>query len=364
MNRLFSFFQIMTVCIAFMFPTPIYKSNHHRKHSNLYLSYGLKVSDFAEQLQDPLKDLKISILYKGIRPNSDHHHNSIGTLLWDILQYEASLSYQIDKRTISLMANSILVQPTFEDALIDYVVNLLETPVFPATQLRCLFLDTLAKNESISEAWASDLLAATIYDDFAPNTLGVLLFNKGFHALIAYRIANTLWNTGRDGVAKLLQSLVSRTFSSDIHPACTIGPACFFSNGAELVIGETASVGRDCYFSHGVTLGGTGKESGNRHPKVGDSVYFGPHATILGNIPVHEGAVINTGAVVTKPVSPYTRVGGVPAKSIITIHTRSLSFSEMVLARNDHSNVIETAHFLHDLPGLRKIAYTLLPKPI
>lgn len=335
-----------------------------QKKSHLYLSYGLRVSDFAAKLQDPSSQMKISVLYKGLKPSTHHHHNSVANLLWDILQYEASLSYQMDKRTVSLMANTVLVQQSFEDALIDYVVNLLETPVFPATQLRGLFIDTLSRNASIAEAWAADLLAATIYDDFAPNTLGVLLFNKGFHSLLAYRIANTLWQLGRDGVAKLLQSLISRTFSADIHPACSIGPACFLTNGAEIVIGETATVGRDCYLSHGVTLGGTGKESGNRHPKVGDSVFIGPGATILGNIPIAEGSVVNTGAVVTKPVSPYTRVGGVPAKPIITINTKSVSFTELVLSRNEESLVIDTAHFLHDLPSLRKVAYTLLPKPV
>lgn len=361
---LLHFLQILTLCLTFMVPTRLTNRRWSRKNSNLYLSYGLRVSDFSEKLNDPTSELRISTLYKGMQPSMHHHHNSIATLLWDILQYEASLSYQLDKRTVSLVANSILVQQTFEDAIIDYVVNLLETPVFPATSLRGLFMDTLSKNESIAEAWASDLLAATIYDDFAPNTLGVLLFNKGYHALVAHRIAHTLWCTGRDGVAKLLQSLVSRTFSSDIHPASCIGPACFCSNGGQLVIGETASVGKDCYFSHGVTLGGTGKESGNRHPKLGDSVYLGPGATILGNIAIQEGSVINTGAVVTKAVAAYTRVGGVPAKPIITINTRSLSFTDLVLTRNDHSPVIETSHFLHDLPSLRKVAYTLLPKPV
>ena len=219
----------------------------------------------------------------------------------------------------TLLTNAILSQPTFEDALIDYVSNQLETPLVQATQIRNIFAEVCAFNESISSAWALDLIASAMRDNSQPNTASVLLFNKGFHALVTHRIARSLWAMGRDGLARYLQSLASRRFAADIHPACNIGPGCFIATGSGVVIGETTSIGSECCIMHGVTLGGTGKESGDRHPKLGSNVFLGAGATVLGNIRVGEGSIVNAGAVVTKPVLPYTRVGGVPAKLICNI---------------------------------------------
>jgi len=230
------------------------------------------------------------------------------TYLWDLLKHEAENISKEDIRSATLMANSILVQNSLEEAIIDYLAYQLESPLFSATQIRNLFAETLAKNQSISNAWSLDLLATAISDSAMPTTVSAFLFNKGFHALATYRIGNSLWYSGRDGLARHFQSMVSRTFASDIHPACQIGPGCYFSSGSSMVLGETASVGRDCSFAHGVTLGGTGKETGDRHPIVGNGVYFATGATVLGNIHIGDGSVINAGSVVTKPVDSYTHL--------------------------------------------------------
>jgi serine O-acetyltransferase len=221
-----------------------------------------------------------------------------------------------DLRATSLLTNAILSQPTFESALIDFVSNQLETPLFQGTQIRHIFEEVCAQNTSIPSAWALDLLASAVRDKSQPNTVSVLLFNRGFHSLATHRIAHTLWYTGRDGLALYFQSLASRIFASDIHPACHIGPGCYISTGSGVVIGETASLGRECCIKHGVTLGGTGKESGDRHPKLGNGVFVAAGASILGNIFIGDNSVINAGSVVTKPVLANTRVGGVPARFI------------------------------------------------
>lgn len=238
------------------------------------------------------------------------------TPLWDEIRQEAAEMCHQDRKATTLLTNAILSQPSFEAALIDFVANQLETPLFQGTQIRNIFAEVCSQNASIPAAWALDLLASAVRDKSQPNTVSVLLFNKGFHSLVTHRIAHSLWYSGREGLARYLQSLASRTFASDIHPACSIGAGCYISTGSGVVIGETASLGSECCIKHGVTLGGTGKESGDRHPKLGNGVFVEAGATILGNIHIGDNSVVNAGSVVTKAVAPHTRVGGVPARFI------------------------------------------------
>lgn len=264
--------------------------------------------------KDDMQERRVLRLIRKI--NESLINEEFSAPLWNAIQYEASTGSENDLKAASLLTNAILSQPNFEDALIDYVSNLLETPLFQATQIRNIFSEVVSRNASITSAWALDLIASALRDDSLPNVVSVFLFNKGFHSLVTYRISHSLWLAGRDGLARYFQSLSSRIFASDIHPACCIGQGCFMSCSGDIVIGETASVGNDCFINHGVTLGGTGKESGDRHPKVGNGVFIEAGATVLGNILIGDGSIINAGSVVTKPVKPYTRVGGVPAKLI------------------------------------------------
>lgn len=248
--------------------------------------------------------------------NDTQNSGDSAATVWEIVRYEASRISESDMKAASIMTNSVLSHPSLEVAIIDYVANQLESPLFPATQVRNLFCEIIEKDRRIALSFALDLVASALNDDSQPTIVSVLLFNQGFHALITYRMANYLWNNGRDGLARYFQSLASRVFGSDIHPAAEIGHGCFISTGSGIVIGETARIGVDCSIFHCVTLGGTGKESGDRHPKVGNGVIINPGATVLGNIAVGDGAVIDAGAVVTKPVGEFSRVGGVPARFI------------------------------------------------
>ena len=149
-----------------------------------------------------------------------------------------------------------------------------------------------------------------------------ILFHTGLHALVCYRVGHRLWQADRTGLAKYLQSTVSGHYSADIHPACSMGQGIYLCTAAGVVIGETATVGNDVSILHGVTLGGTGKELGDRHPKVQHGVILKDCATVLGNIPVGTGAVVMAKAIVNKPVPPLAIMSGVPAK---VVKNRTLS---------------------------------------
>ena len=201
--------------------------------------------------------------------------------IWDAVCYEATLISEKDPKAATLMSNFIKSQPSFESAVIDFVANQLETPLIQATSIRNLFADICEKNPELSSLWALDLMASAMRDSSQPNAVSVLLFNKGFHSLVTYRIANCLWLEKREGVAIYFQSLSSRTFGADIHPACKIGHSCSLSGATGVVIGETAVIGNGCSILHDVTLGGNGKEKGDRHPKVRKCNAAAIHAHIL-----------------------------------------------------------------------------------
>ena len=208
-------------------------------------------------------------------------------VVWETIRYEASVIAKGDLKAATIMATSVLAQPSFQEAVIEYVANHLETPLFQATQIRNLFDELCSKNPSLVCTMALDIMATALRDSTCPNAVSALLFNKGFHSLVTYRFSNALWYSGRDGLARYFQSLNSRTFGADIHPASRIGRGCMVSSGTGIVIGETAVVGDDTVIGHRVTLGGTGKESGDRHPKIGKGVYLSSGATIIGMCHVH-----------------------------------------------------------------------------
>ena len=139
---------------------------------------------------------------------------------------------------------------------------------------------------------------------------------QGYHAVQGYRIAHALWQRGQRLLASALQSRISEVFAVDIHPAARIGRGILLDHGTGVVIGETAVVGDRVSILQGVTLGGTGKETGDRHPKIGEGVLIGAHATVLGNITVGEGAMIAAGSLVLKPVGAHVMVAGAPAKEV------------------------------------------------
>jgi serine O-acetyltransferase len=174
----------------------------------------------------------------------------------------------------------------------------------------------LETDPSLGEAFRADLMAWAQRDPACDRLIEPLLYFKGFHALETYRIGHRLWNAGRKDFALYLQSLVSRFLQVDIHPAARIGRGIMIDHATGIVIGETAVVGDNCSFLHNVTLGGSGREQGDRHPKIGRGVMIGAGAKILGNIKVGDCARIAAGSVVLKDVPPRRTVAGVPAREI------------------------------------------------
>ncbi len=163
---------------------------------------------------------------------------------------------------------------------------------------------------------ARDIKAAQERDPAARSKLEVLLCYSGLHAIIAHRFNHKLWQWGLRLPARWLAQIARGLTGVEIHPGATIGEGLFIDHGMGTVIGETAEIGDNCTLFHGVTLGGTGKETGKRHPTLRDNVLVGAHAQVLGAIEIGEGAMIGAGAVVTKAVPPYTTVVGIPARPV------------------------------------------------
>jgi serine O-acetyltransferase len=217
---------------------------------------------------------------------------------------------------VSFLFASVLRHRKLEDALGVILANKLQTPDLPAILLRDLINEVLAEDVSIGASIRADLLAARTRDPAARGYVQPFLYYKGFHALQAYRVAHWLWGKGRHALAAHLQNRISEAFGVDVHPAARIGSGLLIDHGTSVVIGETAVVEDYVSLLHEVTLGGTGKETGDRHPKVRRGVLIGAGAKILGNIEIGRGAKVGAGSVVLTDVPPHTTVAGVPARVV------------------------------------------------
>lgn len=228
------------------------------------------------------------------------------------------------------------------------LANELDTHSFQATQWIELFADALREDASYGENARADIAAFVERDPATTHAAVVLLYSKGFQALQAWRLSHWLWESGRDSLALFLQSMISSRFAVDIHPAATIGSGVLFDHGTGLVVGETAIIGDNVSILQNVTLGGSGKENGERHPKVGDGVMIGAGATILGNISIGEGAHIAACSVVLKPVEPFAIVSGVPAKMVGRVSARGdngkLQFPSFVMDQRLSVEVVGAAN--------------------
>ncbi len=182
--------------------------------------------------------------------------------------------------------------------------------------LRSVFEDAFQADPGIGASVRADLDAVCERDPACNDFLTPVLYFKGFQALTAYRMAHFLWEKGRVPLALHLQSLTSQIFGVDIHPAARFGRGILLDHATSFVAGETAVVEDDVSILHEVTLGGTGKERGDRHPKVRSCVLLGAGAKILGNVIIGEGARVGAGSVVLEDVPPHVTVAGVPAKIV------------------------------------------------
>jgi serine O-acetyltransferase len=230
------------------------------------------------------------------------------------------------------MRRAVLDRSDFADALAALLAAKLATADVTSDALHGL-LSALFAEEPVTVATAATDLAASVDRNPAfPDELTGLLYAKGFHALQTYRAAHVLWRRGRRELAVWLSAQANEVFAVDIHPAARIGAGVFIDHGTGVVIGETATVGHDSSMLHLVTLGGTGKDSGDRHPKVGRGVLIGAGATILGNVQVGDGARIGAGSVVLDRVPPRSTAVGVPAQ-VVRAHgdpAPALSMSHVV----------------------------------
>jgi serine O-acetyltransferase len=216
------------------------------------------------------------------------------------------------------ITQALLRQTSLADALGFRLANKLGDSDLSPAVLRGLFAETFEHHPATLHAAMFDLLAVRERDPACPDYITPFLFYKGFQALQTYRLTHAIWRQGRLHLANHLQSRSSAVFGVDIHPAARIGCGVLIDHGTGVVIGETAVVEDDVSILQAVTLGGTGKEHGDRHPKVRRGVLLGAGAKVLGNIEIGEGAKVGAGSIVLQDVAPHTTVVGVPARPVAT----------------------------------------------
>lgn len=236
--------------------------------------------------------------------------------LWLTIREEAYHLIKSEPILASYFHATLLNHDNIASAISYILANKLATEVMPAIDIREIIRQAYCTEPQIIQSTITDILAVYIRDPATNYYSTPLLYYKGFLALQAYRIAHWLWHQNRRALAIFLQSQIAIVFGVDIHPAAKIGSGVMFDHATGIVIGETAVVENDVSILQSVTLGGTGKENGDRHPKIREGVMIGAHATILGNIEIGKGAKIGAGSVVLDPVLPHTTVAGVPAKVV------------------------------------------------
>ncbi len=236
--------------------------------------------------------------------------------LFSRIRVEAEATLRAEPELSTLLLTTILNQDRLDLAVVQRLVARLDHPDVPAAVLRDLFIDVLSRDSGIRDAIAADLMAVADRDPACTRLIQPLLYFKGFHAIQTHRMAHAIWKAGRQNLALYIQSRSSAAFQTDIHPAVPFGKGIFFDHATGLVIGETAVLGDDVSILQGVTLGGTGKEMGDRHPKIRHGVLIGAGAKVLGNIEVGHCSRVAAGSVVLHSVPPKTTVAGVPAKVV------------------------------------------------
>jgi serine O-acetyltransferase len=229
---------------------------------------------------------------------------------------EAEEAASREPELAAFLMTNIVNHETFEDAVVHRVAARLDHVDAPSALIRQTFAEFVSRDPSLGEAFRADLLAVADRDPACHRIMEPLLYFKGFHALQAYRLSHALLRAGRKDFALYLQSRASSVFQTDINPAAKIGKGIFLDHATGLVVGETCVVEDDCSILQGVTLGGTGKETGDRHPKIRWGVLIGAGAKILGNIEVGHCARVAAGSVVLAPVPNNKTVAGVPARIV------------------------------------------------
>ena len=244
-----------------------------------------------------------------------NHTRSLPVKIWEYIYSEASLTKKNEPILAGYLDKTILKYDDLSSALSAHLANKLASASAPASMLKPA-LNTCFSDPKILAKVARDIQATVERDSACKLFSTPFLYFKGFLSLQAYRASHSLWVEGKTSMALLLQHRMSVAFAVDIHPAAVIGSGVMIDHATGLVIGETAVVEDSVSIMQSVTLGGTGKDSGDRHPKIRKGVLIGPGATILGNIEIGEGAMVAAASVVLKSVKPHAIVAGVPASEI------------------------------------------------
>ncbi|MCC0807326.1 serine O-acetyltransferase [Methylobacterium sp. W2] len=248
------------------------------------------------------------------------HESIAGTVdpVWSRLRAEAEAVVREEPQLASFIVATILNQSTLEAAVSHRVAARLGHPSLPAELVAHGFHEAIAADPRIGDSFRADIGAVLDRDPAAARAIEPVLYFKGFHAIQAHRLAHWYWTSGRRDLALYLQSRSSEVFQTDIHPAARIGRGIFLDHATGVVVGSTAVIEDDVSILHAVTLGGTGKQGSDRHPKIRRGVMIGAGAKILGNIEVGEYARVAAGSVVLRPVPAHTTVVGVPARVVGT----------------------------------------------
>ena len=236
--------------------------------------------------------------------------------VWARICDEAEEITRREPELATFIYENILHHDSLEAAIIHRVGQRLEHADVSGDMIRQAYSEALEDQPALGDAFRADIVATVDRDPATVRLIEPVLYYKGFHALQTHRLAHWLLGKGRRDFALYLQSRSSAAFQCDINPAARIGRGIFLDHATGLVVGETAVIDDDVSILHGVTLGGTGKEHEDRHPKIRHGVMIGAGAKILGNIEVGHCARIAAGSVVIKPVPNNVTVAGVPAKVV------------------------------------------------
>ncbi|MBI1416693.1 MAG: serine O-acetyltransferase [Limimaricola sp.] len=236
--------------------------------------------------------------------------------VWSRICEEASAAIRAEPLMGGLIHSGVLHHASMERALAYRFSLKLASGEMSEQILREIADEAYDSDPTLGAAARADLAAVYDRDPACHRLMQALLYFKGYQAVQAYRVGHRLWQQGRHDLAYFIQMRVSETFGVDIHPAAKIGRGIMIDHAHSIVVGETAVIGDNVSMLHSVTLGGTGKEDGDRHPKIGDGVLIGAGAKVLGNITVGHCSRIAAGSVVLESVPPCKTVAGVPARIV------------------------------------------------
>jgi serine O-acetyltransferase len=236
--------------------------------------------------------------------------------IWGAVRREAEDQLESEPLLRDFFVRRVLSHSTLVDAIGYAIATSLECADLGREPLIEIATHVFARSPELGEIAASDIEACVARDPSCEGVLSPLLHYKGFLAIQAHRVAHHLWMERRRTLARVLQARAAEVFAVDIHPAARTGRALFIDHGTAVVVGETCVIDDNVSMLQGVTLGGTGKTQGDRHPKIREGVLLGAGAIVLGNIEVGAGSKVAAGSVVLHSVPPHCTVAGVPARPV------------------------------------------------